>query len=604
MTFENHFIENIQILEKEHYEIYSRLKKFLTDNKKYDQNKFTQILKLPKNFYTSEPGSTTPLETHLPIICWMGLILGQSIPSHILRNQTKSHVLIEPSFEVFCSFLMLPGTVELLKNKTIFWIIGIPLEKLAYDYSRIFKSRMIVDLSTRSANLIKTPGYQDKYFDKAIEIWNSFITVTATSTTISPMDEYFGFHNSLLNISSLLKAPLIQNFKNKFRGIPGIVISTGPSLNKTLPLIKKNGLEKKSVIYCADSGFRMLKNQGITPHFVGCFERTGLTKHFFSDTETDPSFLIATSVVYKNSMEAFPHRLIHFLRPHFGMKHFFPNVPTSTLTMSSVAHLGLYSLWLMGCSPIYLFGQDLTFDPDTQLAHASGHPFTKDEQPWLGIKGENHLGQMVDTDFLWLEFSYTLSEIIRRYHIDCYNVIPERYGIKINLAKRLEPNEDNLNFAATQKDVFEEIRKIRDTYEQNNVIPIKESFKNKSQEVVREIESQLPIACQLMREMISFSKGIEKHLTEPSDETPDQEKLYISFRKSIEERVQQISKPSIMTPLLFGKNLDIAKNMQLVPVTGTSLIAQWNYLSFLSTIIGQHITTLQLLLRNFSQLKT
>lgn len=595
MNFEKHFKNNLETLKENHYEIHSALISFLNKNKSFDRDKFSLILKLPAEFYDPQKVSKQKFIIDLPSVCWLGLVLGNKISQHILDGDSqKSHIMIEPSMEVFCFFLMLPQVETLLKRKNIFWIIAAPIEKLSSHYSRISKSKLIVDLSTRRSNIIKLPRYQEEYFDKAVELWNSFIAVTASSTCISPMDEYFGFHNSTLNTPALLKAPLIQSFKNKFKGTPGIVISTGPSLNHTLPFLKN--LENKAVIYCADSGYRMVREQGVTPHFVGCFERTGLTKRFFENLQTDPSYLIATSVVYKNSIEAFQNRLIHFLRPHFGMKYFFPNIPTSMVTMSSVAHLGLYSLWLMGCSPIYLVGQDLAFDPETKLAHASGHPFTKDEQPWVGIKAENHRGEIVETDFLWLEFSYTLAEIIRRYHIDCFNVIPEKYGIKINNTKRLEPNKEVFDFSESRQDIFQTIHEICNQNLQTS--QIQKSFVSKVDELIIEIKNQIPIAAQVLREIILFSEKI------PKNQTNEQEQQYLLFRKEIEDRVKHISKPSFLTSFLFGKNLDIAKNMQLVPITGTSTTAQWNYTSFLSTIIGQQIATFQLLLKDLKHMKT
>ncbi len=590
MDFETHYQKNRQALQEHHYELSEKISRFLEKHPSFERERMERFLKLPKAYYDPQTPSQN-LFLDLKNVLWLGVGLGKKIPEHLLspKGLGQSHIIIEPSLEDFCFFLMLPGVEALLARKDVFWIVDVPLESLPIHYRKISQSPLLIELTTGPSNIVKISGYQEDYLGKAVDLWNAFFSVTASSSSICSMDEYFGFHNSMTNLSSLLQAPFLSAFKNCFKGLPGIVVSSGPSLNVTLPLLK--GLEGKAVIYCSDSSFKILKQNGITPHFVGCFERTILTDRFLKDASTDPTFLIATSVVHKNVIDAFPNRIIHFLRTHFGMKYFFPHVPVPTVSMHSVAHLGLYALWLMGCSTVYLVGQDLAFDPKTRLAHVEGHPYEKEEQPWYGIQAEGHQGQKVETDVLWLEFSYSLSEIIRRYHIDCRNVIPETYGIKIPHAQRMEPGSDVFSFPETNRNIPKILKETASRGHEDAHRRHAAEFLAHAGKAVQDMENHLEAARSILSEIILFSKS-------PAREDPSKSEDYVHFRKQLEPKLKLLSRPGFVTPFLIGKNLDISKNMKPLPVNGTDPIDRWNYLSFLSSLMGHQIATYQLLLKD------
>ncbi|EKJ5446772.1 motility associated factor glycosyltransferase family protein, partial [Campylobacter coli] len=60
-----------------------------------------------------------------------------------------------------------------------------------------------------------------------------------------------------------------------------IIVSTGPSLTKQLPLLKKYA--SKATIFCADSSYPILAKHGIKPDYVLSLERIPLTSEFFNN---------------------------------------------------------------------------------------------------------------------------------------------------------------------------------------------------------------------------------------------------------------------------------------------------------------------------------
>ncbi|MCR2096045.1 6-hydroxymethylpterin diphosphokinase MptE-like protein, partial [Campylobacter upsaliensis] len=59
-----------------------------------------------------------------------------------------------------------------------------------------------------------------------------------------------------------------------------IIVSTGPSLMKQLPLLKE--YREKALIFCADSAYPILAKHNIKPDFVCMVERSDFTAEFFN----------------------------------------------------------------------------------------------------------------------------------------------------------------------------------------------------------------------------------------------------------------------------------------------------------------------------------
>ncbi|EJD5867819.1 motility associated factor glycosyltransferase family protein, partial [Campylobacter jejuni] len=82
-----------------------------------------------------------------------------------------------------------------------------------------------------------------------------------------------------------------------------IIVSTGPSLTKQLPLLKKYA--NKATIFCADSSYPILAKHGIKPDYVCMLERKAITAEFFNHDfgEFDNGIcFIIKSIVHPNAI--------------------------------------------------------------------------------------------------------------------------------------------------------------------------------------------------------------------------------------------------------------------------------------------------------------
>ncbi|WP_141044921.1 motility associated factor glycosyltransferase family protein, partial [Campylobacter coli] len=83
-----------------------------------------------------------------------------------------------------------------------------------------------------------------------------------------------------------------------------IIVSTGPSLTKQLPLLKQYA--NKATIFCADSAYPILAKHNIKPDYVCMLERDDIVSKCFDNDfkEFDKGILfILASVVHKEVIE-------------------------------------------------------------------------------------------------------------------------------------------------------------------------------------------------------------------------------------------------------------------------------------------------------------
>ncbi|HIG0107834.1 TPA: motility associated factor glycosyltransferase family protein, partial [Campylobacter jejuni] len=98
-----------------------------------------------------------------------------------------------------------------------------------------------------------------------------------------PLDALQGIEQFVYNLSQMITHPSYKELLSKRKGISdtAIIVSTGPSLTKQLPLLKKYA--SKATIFCADSSYPILAKHGIKPDYVLSLERIPLTSEFFNN---------------------------------------------------------------------------------------------------------------------------------------------------------------------------------------------------------------------------------------------------------------------------------------------------------------------------------
>ncbi|EAI8873384.1 flagellin modification protein PseD, partial [Campylobacter jejuni] len=98
-----------------------------------------------------------------------------------------------------------------------------------------------------------------------------------------PLDVLQGIEQFVYNLPQMITHPSYKELLSKRKNLSdtAIIVSTGPSLTKQLPLLKKYA--SKATIFCADSSYPILAKHGIKPDYVLSLERIPLTSEFFNN---------------------------------------------------------------------------------------------------------------------------------------------------------------------------------------------------------------------------------------------------------------------------------------------------------------------------------
>ncbi len=175
--------------------------------------------------------------------------------------------------------------------------------------------------------------------------------------------------NELMNLGHYVARPGISELEGLCAGRPAILVAAGPSLKKSIDLLKDPRVRERCVIICVQTVLKPLLEAGITPHFVTAIDYHEISKRFYEGlTEQDVRgvTLIAEARANAAILDAFPGD-IRLPRDDFldallqtGPEHGGPDRGKLTAA-ATVAHLSYYLARYMGADPVVLVGQDLAF---------------------------------------------------------------------------------------------------------------------------------------------------------------------------------------------------------------------------------------------------
>ncbi|EDO7510039.1 DUF115 domain-containing protein [Campylobacter coli] len=404
----------------------------------------------------------------------------------LCENKNHKHIIaFEDELEILALALHLFDFSKELKNEKLilFHTPNITTAQLTtlFMYEHIQKSVKIFNLFIHSDFYLKFYSHQIQELNKKL-IENIRFIVLAKGN--DPYDSIIGIKHMLNNLPKLLNHGVFQNFlkarKQKVKN--AIIVSTGPSLTKQLPLLKKYA--NKATIFCADSAYPILAKHNIKPDYVCMLERDDIVSKCFDNDfkEFDQGILfIISSVVHqevidfleKNSRKyILVHRPLHFA-VSLNLKEFgYIGVGASVANMAYELAASLRH------ENIILIGQDLAYAKDGS-SHPKEHIFGNEgekirgEVYTLAYGGEkqvrtqltwNLFRQAFEKDIFWAKEklkinTYNCTEggariegtIEKPFKEMCETLLKEDLKKPFDLPKILENNETKNKFLQTQK---------------------------------------------------------------------------------------------------------------------------------------------------------
>ncbi|EPD7134040.1 motility associated factor glycosyltransferase family protein [Campylobacter upsaliensis] len=236
-----------------------------------------------------------------------------------------------------------------------------------------------------------------------------------------PKDALQGIKQYVYNLASMIKNPslkeLLEKRKAKFNSC--VIVSTGPSLSKQLPLLKE--VQERVVIFAADSAYPILMQNDIVPDYVCMVERTDFTaeffKHDFGNKDDKTTFLLA-SLVHPNAIEYLEKRGRNYILipKHLNFAQYvdlkaFGLLPSAV----SVAHMAFTIALELEFKELVFIGQDLAYN-DVGHSHPKDYQHSADfeSEAYEKIKVVAYGGEgFVESHEIWIFFRQILEDLIK-----------------------------------------------------------------------------------------------------------------------------------------------------------------------------------------------
>ncbi|EAL1078707.1 motility associated factor glycosyltransferase family protein [Campylobacter jejuni] len=348
----------------------------------------------------------------------------------LLQNKNHQHIVVfEKDIEIIWVMFHVLDFSNELQNSRLMVLNTNKLE--IQDYNELCSSKPFFQFS-RIYFLELMSHYYERFHEDILGL-NKKLAENFKNSIVShgndPLDALQGIEQFVYNLPQMITHPSYKELLSKRKGISdtAIIVSTGPSLTKQLPLLKKYA--NKATIFCADSSYPILAKHGIKPDYVCMLERTEITAEFFNHDfgEFDKDVLfVCAGVVHPKAIEYLKGRNRKYLiTPRYlyfpiyiKLKYFdfLYNTP-------SVAHMSYFLSVLLNHKNIIFIGQDLAY-----AENGNSHPddyqnsANYENQMYEHILTEAYGGKKeIKTHEVWIFFKQILEAMIIKYHITTYN---------------------------------------------------------------------------------------------------------------------------------------------------------------------------------------
>ena len=348
----------------------------------------------------------------------------------LLQNKNHQHIVVfEKDIEIIWIMFHILDFSHELQNARLIVLNTNKLE--IQDYNELCSFKPFFQFS-RIYFLELMSHYYERFHEDVLEL-NKKLAENFKNSIVShgndPLDALQGIEQFVYNLPQMITHPSYKELLSKRKGISdtAIIVSTGPSLTKQLPLLKKYA--SKATIFCADSSYPILAKHGIKPDYVCMLERTEITAEFFNhdfgEFDKDIMFICA-GVVHPKAIEYLKGRNRKYLiiprylyfPIYIKLKYFdfLYNTP-------SVAHMACYLSLHLNHKNIIFIGQDLAY-----AENGNSHPddyqnsANYESQMYEHILTEAYGGKKeIKTHEVWIFFKQILEAMIIKYHITTYN---------------------------------------------------------------------------------------------------------------------------------------------------------------------------------------
>lgn len=439
----------------------------------------------PKKFIQQEIEKLGDINYMAPIFI---VGLGNTVFIKEILKKTEKTVNIaiyEPSISLFLKLLQEIDIVELFENRPIGFII----DGLNEEETTTIIEKYLVFNNLPFLKKYIQPNYEELYLDKVVDFLKKIEAKVRKSIIMENTIIYFSnisVKNILNNVSYLCDNYQARQLVEVLpRGIPGILVSAGPSLNKNIMELKK--AKNRAFIIAVDTAIKPLLKAGIEPDIMIMVD--GVKPKELFEIEGAESIPLIMSISSSSEVANY----------HKGKKFFFAEGEAyidqifscvgqnfyGLETGGSVATNAMSLLVNLGYSTIILVGQDLALTGNK--THADGT--FKDKMDIIdtsrAIMVDGYYGDKVPTrqDFrLYLEWFNSYIKSVKDMK-DITIIDATEGGARIEGTDLLPLKECIEKYCTKEVNIKEQIEKLEPMFQGEDRIKVVEYLHNTSSEL-------------------------------------------------------------------------------------------------------------------------
>ncbi|ENR5759947.1 motility associated factor glycosyltransferase family protein [Campylobacter coli] len=350
----------------------------------------------------------------------------------LLQNKNHQHIVVfEKDIEIIWIMFHILDFSNELQNSRLMVLNTNKLE--IQDYNELCSFKPFFQFS-RIYFLELMSHYYERFHEDILGL-NKKLAENFKNSIVSygndPLDALQGIEQFVYNLPQMITHPSYTKLLSKRKNLSdtAIIVSTGPSLTKQLPLLKKYA--NKATIFCADSSYPILAKHGIKPDYVLSLERIPLTSEFFNNDfgEFDKDIVfVCAGVVHPKTIEYLKNKTFIITQKILAFPYYInlKNFCYAAVGFS-VAHMAYEFATHLSHKNIIFIGQDLAYAEDgfshtkdySNLDKHEGH-FQRDKGKFqcLAYGGDGK----AESSEVWTMFRFFLQDTISR------NIISTTYN--------------------------------------------------------------------------------------------------------------------------------------------------------------------------------
>lgn len=503
----------------------------LIDNKTYINSKYD-----PKREANSFINSFELKDEDTILI--FGLGLGYYLDILKSRYSEKKIIIVEPEMDIFIKALEIRNFTEYFKDENIVFIIN----KDKYSIRNIIE-HYVENSKVRNIHFTQLPSYSKLYKTYIADVHyqlKNFVKTYKANIYTEIISSNRWVYNNIRNMEFIKKYNSVDKIKDELEGVPIVIVSAGPSLDKNMHLL--NGLKRKALIVAVGSSVNILEKNNIVPHIIMGIDGNLPESLIFKNVKTDRPLMIYSSTIHYESLLHYRGKKMYItLKDNTFINDILKKLDINTnkfITGGSVANLALdFAVW-MNSSSIVLLGQDLCYTEDKLYAEGAIHQ-TKMKNKNNYVKLTDIYGEDVYTGDIFLNYKNWFEDYVNVFNVkkDIYNCtegglniegIPNKRFeeiIESKMLKEYDIENTLISLAIEEVDIdIDKYEKIREYYYKD----VKESIK---------ISKQRLKLLDELQEDIEFNKEFDKLIKQTKK--LEKKKLFKNFIKNCGERYRQ-----------------------------------------------------------------